>query len=253
MKLELQNKVVVITGGTKGIGLAMVKGFIKEDAIVHVIARNCSSAIEQLMLQFPKSLYFYSCNAANQTELKETYNNILSQSNDTIDILISNVGSGKGTPDPISNDENWNSSWDTNFNSALYSARLFSPSIVKSKGSILFISSIAGIEYIGAPIDYSTAKAALIAFSKNLAHKLAPEVRVNIIAPGNIFFEGGTWGEKMRNDPERIRLMLDEKVPLKRFGTPEEVCDLALYLSSFRAGFITGGCFVIDGGQTISF
>ena len=129
----------------------------------------------------------------------------------------------------------------------------FSNVISQNKGSITFISSISGIEFVGAPISYSTAKAALNSFTKTLSQKLAPNVRVNSVAPGNIWIENGTWDLKQKENSEGVQKMLNEKVPLNRFGLPEEVGNLVLFLSSKKASFITGSCFVIDGGQTISF
>ena len=75
----------------------------------------------------------------------------------------------------------------------------FKPMLEKSKGVLLFISSIAGMEAFGAPTDYSTAKSAIIALAKNMARKLAPNVRVNVIAPGNVIFPGGSWYKKYKN------------------------------------------------------
>jgi len=147
----------------------------------------------------------------------------------------------------------WDLSWDTNFISALNSTRVFEEHIKKCNGSITFISSIAGIEYLGAPISYSTAKAALNAFAKALSFKLSPNVRVNVVAPGNILIENGVWDKKIKNNPEIVNNMINEKVPLKRFGLPKEISDFVLFISSRRASFITGSCFVIDGGQTTTY
>ena len=116
---------------------------------------------------------------------------------------------------------------------------------------MLFISSIAGVEAIGAPINYSTAKSALIAFSKNLSKKLAGRVRVNTIAPGNINFPGSSWEEKIKADEKKVKEIINN-VPMKRFGTPKEIANSAVFLSSDKASFITGALLIIDGGQTVS-
>jgi 3-oxoacyl-[acyl-carrier protein] reductase len=119
-------------------------------------------------------------------------------------------------------------------------------------GCLLFISSIAALEAIGAPTDYSVAKAALVALSKQLARKLAPNVRVNSLAPGNVYFPGGSWDEKIQTDPDRVKKLIEATVPMRRFGTTEEIADAAVFLCSARAQFITGACLVVDGGQTVS-
>ncbi|MBT6229489.1 MAG: SDR family oxidoreductase, partial [Candidatus Scalindua sp.] len=118
-------------------------------------------------------------------------------------------------------------------------------------GNLLFIASVAGMEALGAPVDYSVAKTAVIAFSKNLARKAAVDgIRVNCIAPGNIFFEGGSWDKKILEAPEQIKQLIDTTVPMQRFGQPEEIVDAVLFLCSERASFITGSVLKVDGGQT---
>ena len=127
----------------------------------------------------------------------------------------------------------------------------FLPMLEKSCGVLLFISSIAGIEAFGAHTDYSTAKTAVIALAKNMARKLAKEVRVNVLAPGNVLFPGGSWDEKIKDDPSEVEKIIESTVPMNRFGMPEEIADAAVFLCSERAGFITGSVLVVDGGQTV--
>jgi len=169
----------------------------------------------------------------------------------SLDIIIVNVGDGRSVPDALPDDEQWQKTWNSNFESALQTARTFLPMLEKSKGCLLFISSIAGLEAFGAPTDYSTAKTAIIALAKNMARKLAPDVRVNVIAPGNVYFEGGSWDEKIKQDKKRVDEIIKSTVPMNRFATPQEIADSALFLCSDRASFITGTALVIDGGQTV--
>jgi 3-oxoacyl-[acyl-carrier protein] reductase len=122
----------------------------------------------------------------------------------------------------------------------------------KSKGCLLFISSITGMEAFGAPTDYSTAKSAIIALAKNMARKLASDgIRVNVIAPGNVYFKGGSWDEKIQQDKKRVDKILKLTVPMNRFAIPQEIANSAVFLCSDRAGFITGTTLVVDGGQTV--
>jgi len=254
MELNLINSQVVVVGGTNGIGLSISKNFLREGAIVHIIARNENKdLISELEKKYNSKIFFYKSDVTKIDPLKIISKKILQKTNNKLDILISNVGNGSVESDPLYSKKDWEDSWNTNFTSALNVTRVFSNVITQNKGSMTFISSIAGIEFVGAPISYSTAKAALISFIKTLSHKLAPDVRVNSVAPGNIFIDNGTWDLKQKENPEAVQKMLNEKVPLNRFGLPQEVTNLVLFLSSKKASFITGSCIVIDGGQTINF
>ncbi len=118
-------------------------------------------------------------------------------------------------------------------------------------GSIVFISSIAGMEAAGAPLPYSAAKAALLNYSKNLARAVADrKIRVNSIAPGNILFPGGSWEKHLAKNPAGVEAFIAKEVPQQRFGTPEEIAALAAFLCSGISAFATGACYVMDGGQT---
>ena len=255
MELNLKDKVVLVTGGTRGIGFQISKDFLYEGAKVVVIAKNEpreNKSFSDLKAAFPDSLYFYACDVTDENSLKDCQNWCL-QKLQAIDIVVANVGNGSSMQDAVTESGQWNKVWDINFTSALNTARVFSKELIRSNGVLLFISSIAGLEFIGAPVDYATAKSALIAFSKSLSYRLAPKVRVNVVVPGNVWTGEGTWFNKIRENPGIVQKMLIEKVPLQRFGQPKEISDVVLFLSSERASFITGSYFVVDGGQTIGF
>ena len=164
-----------------------------------------------------------------------------------------NVGCGQSIPDAISSKEHFDNVFSQNFEVAVNAAREFLPLIIKSKGNILFISSIAGVEAFGAPVDYSVAKAAVISFSKNIAGKLAMDhVRVNCIAPGNVYFKSGSWDERMKADPQRIEKLIEANVPMNRFGTPEEVANIVVFICSEKASLLNGVSLSADGAQSRS-
>jgi len=245
---------VLILGGTKGIGLSIAKAFLNEGNIVNIISRNEAPLLfRHLNKLYLNRVFMYKCDVTDIDKLTIVRRKILNNSSDKIDVVICNVGNGSGSSLAIQETKEWNTSWNINFTSTYNATKVFSEDLVKTYGNIIFISSIAGCEFIGAPVSYSVAKSSIIAYAKSLSHKLSPNVRVNVIAPGNIMIKDGVWDLKQKKNPEIIKKMLNDKVPLKRFGRPEEVADLVLFISSSKASFITGGCFIIDGGQTVKF
>ena len=254
MDLKLTNKRVLITGASKGIGAGIANAFLKEGSKVFIVSRGVKQLkkTEKLfILEHGKNkIKSESCDCTDESSLELLKERICDEWQG-LDVVIVNVGSGRSVPDAIPNKEDWNKVWDANFESALYTARVFLPLLSESKGCMLFVSSIAAMEAFGAPVDYSTAKTAVSALAKNIARKIAEVVRVNVIAPGNVYFPGGSWDEKMKENPERVKRLIKSTVPMNRFGTLEEVSNAAIFLCSERASFITGSTLVIDGGQTV--
>jgi 3-oxoacyl-[acyl-carrier protein] reductase len=254
MDLGLDNKRVLITGASKGIGAAIAKRFLEEGSTVVVVSRGSPQLFnieKKLQEIFGKSRIFAeTCDCTNSTSLADLHKRIV-KSIGGLDIVVANIGDGRSVPDALPDDEQWKKTWNNNFESALLTTRTFLPMLQKSKGCLLFISSITAMEAFGAPVDYSTAKTAVAALAKNMARKLAKEVRVNVLAPGNVFFTGGSWDEKIKHDPARVKNIIESTVPMNRFGTADEMADAAVFLCSERATFITGSTLVVDGGQTV--
>ena len=255
MNLALDNRRVLITGASKGIGLAIAESFLQEGARTCLVSRGSDDLFkneEKLKDAYGlDNIFAYKCDCIDT----ESLNGLKKKVEDMwsgLDILVINVGDGRSVQDALPDDEQWQQTWNSNFESALQTARTFLPMLEKSQGSLLFISSITGMEAFGAPTDYSTAKSAIIALAKNMARKLASkDVRVNVIAPGNVYFKGGSWDEKIQQDKRHVYEIIKSTVPMNRFATPREIADSAVFLCSDRASFITGATLVIDGGQTV--
>ena len=255
MNLEIENKYFLVTGSSKGIGLSIAKKLLEEGAIVGLVARNeasISKAANELIKRFGnqkvQSWIADLEDVVNVERLLQTIDKEWGK----LDGLIANIGNGKSSLDAITSKDQWEKVWSRNFNSALYPCRAFLPMLKRKGGVIILISSICGIESLDAPVDYSVAKSALISFAKNLSRKIAPAVRVNVVAPGNVYFKGGTWDKKLRSDKIEVENMIENQVPMKRFGKPEEIADAVVFLCSERASFITGSVVRVDGGQTKS-
>ena len=252
MDLELIDKNVLVIGGSRGIGLSIVWKFLEEGAKVNLLARNISEELKSSLIKSYKHQVFFYIGDATDKKSLISISKLILKNPKGIDIVIANVGNGKASLSPLQSTNDWEESWDINFKSALNSANIFLP-IINTSGSFTFISSIAGREYLGAPNSYSVAKSAINTLMKSLSHKFGNKLRVNSIAPGNVIFKKSRWEDKLYESPEAVNKMLQEKVPLKRFGTPEEIANVVVFLASSKASFVSGACINVDGGQTISY
>jgi len=254
MNLELEGKRVLITGASRGIGYGMAKAFLGEGASVVLVDweynRLTRSAEEFCKIHGKDRVLTFTIDCADALAWTKVIDKIETVW-DGLDVVIANVGDGRGPQDALPKADRFATSWRSNFTTSEETARATLPMLKESGGCLLFISSIAGLEAIGAPTDYSVAKSALIALTKQMARRLAPTIRVNCIAPGNVYFTDGSWDEKMKVNAKRVESIIQSTVPMKRFGTPVEIADAALFLCSARAAFITGSCLVVDGGQTV--
>ena len=255
MNLDLAGKVAVVTGASGGIGTAIARQLLGQGCRVALMARDVERlerTLKKLEGDFnPEFILSIPVDCAIEHDLTEAIS-IIVKTWSKIDIAIANIGDGRSEQDAVPSSASFNMAFETNFETATNLARATQDELRKTHGNLLFISSIAGLEVIGAPTDYAVAKAALIMLSKQLSHKLAPEIRVNCIAPGNIFFTGGRWEELMKSNRDSVNAMIKDSVPLQRFGTPEDVANAAVFLCSPQAAFITGTCLTVDGGQTVA-
>lgn len=257
MDLCLEGRVVLVTGSTRGLGKAIATRFLKEGAHVVVSGVDTDRAqrtADELSQGFGSSRVLLFAGDLTKADVINRCVQVALDRFERIDVLVANVGSGRGTAGWRVADEEWSNMMNLNFVGARRITDVVVPHMLeRNSGSIVYVSSIAGREVIGAPIHYSVAKASLIAYAKNLSRKLAgSNIRVNAVCPGNIYIEGGTWDSKLRESRQEVTEMLKNSVPLNRFARPEEIADLVLFLASERASFMSGSCVVIDGGQTVS-
>jgi 3-oxoacyl-[acyl-carrier protein] reductase len=170
---------------------------------------------------------------------------------------IANVGLAAAKEGYDVSDEIWERDIAQNLLSAAYLAReatrrmLAYPEETRGDANIIFISSIAGNNAYKSQITYSTAKAGMNHLARDMSKHLARDgIRLNVVAPGNIMFEGGVWDRNVKANPDGIAAWIKRDVPMRRFGKPEEIADAALFLASPRASFVTGETLLVDGGQT---
>jgi len=252
MDLNLENSVVLVTGSSKGIGGAIAESFLGEGAMVVISGRQKESldkAHRELSAKFDSdNIMCFEGDLTDRESIKDCLDVILNKWG-KIDVLVANIGSGRVKKEQ--DEEEWHRVFQLNFGGAVEITSQTIPIMqVKKKGSIVFIASVAGLESVGAPLPYASAKAALIAYAKDLSREIAPKnIRVNTVAPGNIKFPGGRWEEIINKSPSVLEIIKHE-VPMQRFGKPDEIASVVTFLASDKASFVTGACVVIDGGQT---
>ena len=248
MNLNLAEKVALVTGSSRGIGKEIASALYEENCRVVFNSTN-PDCHDELINDFPGAI-FLSGNATKEGDaiklVQETTKHF-----GQLDILVCNVGSGRSSPPGEETSSDWKQMMDINLYSAVNMVSAAKSALAESNGSIVCISSICAHEVIpGAPIGYSTAKAALNAYIKSSSRSLAKlGIRINGVSPGNINFPGSVWDSKMQNDPNGVKNFLADNVPLARLGTPAEVANLVTYLSSSKSDFVSGSIWTIDGGQ----
>jgi 3-oxoacyl-[acyl-carrier protein] reductase len=254
MDLQLKDQVAFVAGSSRGIGKAIAAALLREECRVCITGRDTSALHEaavELRSAFPNSSLLEFPGDLTSTPIIASALDVVSREWGRLDILVANLGSGSGKPGWQQDEAEWERLFNLNFFGSVRLAQTAIPHLQERGGSVLFISSIVAVEATPAPLPYSASKAALLNYAKNLSRILAPDnIRVNCIAPGNILFPGGSWERHLKNRRESVERYIEQEVPLKRFGAPEEIADFATFVVSLVAKFATGACFVVDGGQT---
>lgn len=254
MDLLLRDKVAIVTGSSRGLGLASARSLAAEGGLVCLCARGgdrLHEAAREIAAVAGDAGRVLAVEADLSTA--EGVDRVVSRTVERfggVDILVNNVGLGRGAGLLDTPDEAWQEAFDVTLYPAIRACRAAVPHMQqRGGGAIVFISSIFGRE-TGGRMVYNAVKSAENALSKALAQQLAAHnIRVNAIAPGSISFPGGSWWKRQQDDPVGIAAFVARELPFGRFGRAEEVGDVVAFVCSPRASWISGACLPVDGCQ----
>ena len=249
MDLNLKGKNAIVTGSTKGIGRRVVDLLADEGVNVGICARK-QDEVDQAVAEISKKGVKVVGGVVDVNDTKAYVDWIKKTADELggLDMFVPNVSAGGGF-DP----NDWSVKWKENFQADILGtvtgAEAAAPYLEKSKGSMVFMSTTAASEFFAAPMSYSATKAAIVTYGSQLAQFLAPKgIRVNVVSPGSIYFEGGDWHNIEKNNPDFYKYVLST-IAMGRYGKPEEVARVIVFMLSDAASWVTGINVTVDGGQ----
>ena len=247
INVKLKKKVVLITGGSRGIGKAVAELFMKEGAQVVITSKN-QKQLQQTAKEMGNS-FFVVGDVRNENDVKNVITKTIKKFG-RIDILVNNVGVlPKMKPLDKITEKEWNEIIDVNLNGHFRFTKYVIPQMKKNGGSIINISSIDGLQAKNGLSAYVSSKWAVRGLSKSAAIELGPyNIRVNTVHPGGIYTDMHGAGEGAQPSDEDNAFYVNH--PLPRVGLPAEVANMSLFLASDESSFMTGSELVIDGGWT---
>jgi 3-oxoacyl-[acyl-carrier protein] reductase len=258
MDFGLKNKVAIVTGSSRGLGLASARALAAEGCRVCLCARTASRLAEAARdvsqaAGAGERVLAVAADVSTEAGVHEVIERTASTFGG-IDVLVNNVGLAQGGTLLETTDAQWQEAIDQTLLPAVRASRLAVPHMkARGGGVIIMIASIFGRE-AGGRMTYNAVKAAEISLARSLAQQLAPDgIRVLSVSPGSILFEGGSWWKRQQENPDAIADFVRRELPFGRFGRAEEVGEVVAFLASPRASWIAGTSIVIDGCQSRSF
>ena len=251
-KFTLQSKTAIITGGGSGIGESIAQTFANQDAKVYIIDQNLSAAnkIAEKINKKGLSAKAYKCDVSNNKNVNKVINEISKTS--TVDILINNAGIAHVGNIEVCEEKDLDRLYEVNIKGVYNCTRAIIPFMVKNKnGCIINLTSIASSVGIRDRFAYSMSKGAVLTMTYSIASDyINDNIRCNCISPARVHtpFVDGFIRKNYPGQEKQMFENLSKTQPIGRMGAPQEIADLALYLSSDEASFITGSNFPIDGG-----
>jgi 3-oxoacyl-[acyl-carrier protein] reductase len=256
MDLGLTNKVALITGSSRGLGLASARALASEGCRVMLTARGTDvlhkAALELRAIAGAESVSSHAGDLSSDEGVSAAVDATVREFGG-LDILVNNMGLARGSDLLQTSDNEWREAIDQTLMPAIRASRLAVPHLRRrGGGAIVFITSIWGRES-GGRMTYNAVKAAETSLAKSLAQQLAVDnIRVVSVAPGSILFPGGSWHRRQEADPNGIAEFVKRDLPFGRFGRADEVGDVVAFVASPRASWISGASIVVDGCQSKS-
>lgn len=248
MDLGLAGKRALVTGGTRGIGAAIVEALAAEGASVAFCARDAEAvearraALEGRGVRVVARALDVADHAALQAFIAEA-----AEALGGLEVFVPNVSAGAG----LAGEEAWRANFEVDVLHTVLGTEAALPHMARAGGgAIVFVNTVAAVEALFAPHSYGALKAALITYGKQLAEAVGQHgIRVNMVSPGPVHFPGGSW-DRIRADNPAFFREVEQRIPLGRMVRPEEVARAVVFLASPAAAMITGTNLVIDGGFT---